>query len=234
MAPYKQSFFKALEEWLNLDSRRRPEVVAALREELKDVEDEYKQCSVRCYRRIDFPKDPGDNPRGISTPLLDLLHTGELEESVSSWTTAPSVAMNHMEGVQKGDTCVIFAYQPKPEQVWLNLNAILQSPRLATRTTAIQSWMTQEREVILEVPYLTPDDVYAWGGFVGSIEQLRLEADILGRPAEFIENLESYLQARGIRPGQEYWLSEERSRATAYRMQTFTRGRYLHPPPKPD
>jgi hypothetical protein len=219
MHPYQQSFFKALEKWLNFDSRSRPEVVEALRGELDDLEGVYKRCSVRCYRRIDFPKDPGDNPRGISTPLLNLLITGKLEESVSSWTTSPGVAMNHLEGVQKGDTCVIFAYEPKPEQVWINLNVLLQSPRLATRSAAVQSWMTQECEVILEVPFLRPDDVYAWGGFVGSLEQLQLEADILGLPVEFIENLETYLEQRSIKPGQEYWLSEERSRATAHRMQ---------------
>jgi hypothetical protein len=234
MNPYQPSFLNALENWLNLNSKRRPEAALALRGELEDVEGEYKQCRVRCYRRIDFPKDPGDNPRGISTPLLNLLHTGQLEESVSSWTTESRVAMNHIEGVQKGDTCVIFAYDPKPEQVWVNLYAVLQSPRLASRPAAIQSWMTQEREVILEVPFLTPDNVYAWGGFVGSLEQLRLEAEILDCPPELVEKLESYLQTRGIKPGQEYWLSEERSRATAYRMQSFARERYLHPPPEPD
>jgi hypothetical protein len=232
MNPYKPSFFKALENWLNLDSKRRPAAALALRSELEDLEGEYKQCHVRCYRRIDFPKDPGDNPRGTSTPLLNLLHTGQLEESVSSWTTESGVAMNHLEGVQKGDACVIFAYDPKPEQVWVNLDALLHSPRLAGRSPAIQSWMTQEQEVILEVPFLTPDNVYAWGGFVGSLEQLRLEAEVLGRPPEFIEKLESYLAHRSIKPGQEYWLSEERSRATAYRMQRFARERYIHPSPE--
>jgi len=210
-------------------STRKEEVVEALRAELSAVEGEYKVCAERCYRRIDFPADPKDNPLGISTPLLNLLRAGQLAESVSSWTTSPAVAMGHLDGAQRGDICVIFTCQPRPEQVLLNLKTILRSPRFTACSSAIESWMRSENEVILEIPFVTPDDVYAWGGFVGSLEQLRLEAELLGSPAEAVENLETALAERGIRPGQEHWLSQERSLATAHRMQQLARRRYMHP-----
>ena len=201
MEPYPESFFKALEDWLNLDSRRKPEVAEALIRELEHVEPVYKECTPHCYRRMDFPKDPDDNPRGISTPLLDLLHTGRLTEEVSSWTTSRTVAMNHMEGVQKDSTCVIFWHDPRPEEVRVNLRALLSSPRLEGRSRAIELWMTKEEEVVLEVAHLTPEDVCAWGGFVGSLEQLRFEASILGCTSAFIDELENHLKNRGIKPG---------------------------------
>jgi len=108
MTTMKSDFSKllhCLEDWLSHDAELRPERAEALRAELGVVEPEYRRCVVRCYRRIDFPKDPKENerfakairenPTGIPLSLLNLLHTGKLEESVSSWTTDPQVAKDH-------------------------------------------------------------------------------------------------------------------------------------------
>jgi len=61
MTTMKSDFSKllhCLEDWLSHDAELRPERAEALRAELGVVEPEYRRCVVRCYRRIDFPKDP--------------------------------------------------------------------------------------------------------------------------------------------------------------------------------
>jgi hypothetical protein len=238
MDEYPAALLRALEDWLNQDSARRLERASCLKVELEHVEQEFKECMVECYRRIDFSKDPR-NPndpvenRGVSLPLLDLLHTGKLPESISSWTTDPQVARDHREGVQADSICVIFKHMPRPNEVWLDLSALLKTPgfQKALRRSsfpAIQSWMTRESEVILEAEYVTPEDVYAWGSFAGSVDQLRHAAALEGKSSAEIAALESELKRLA---GQESWLSEERSIELARRMQKLARQRYIHPPP---
>lgn len=236
-SPYSATLLSAIEDWMNHDPARRMEKADRLREKLKHVEPEFKTCEVRCYRRIDFPRDSADNPRGIPLPLLDLLHTGRLKESVSSWTTDPAVARAHLEGVQTDATCVIFARIPQPHEVWVDLSRLLRSPRFkaalgSSGYPAIRQWMARESEVILEIPHVTPHDVFAWGGFAGTLEQLKNSARADGKSPEEIENLEELLKSQGARPGQEWWLSEERSVELAVRMQAFARSRYVYPPPE--
>ena len=233
MVEYPTTLLQALEDWLNHDPVLRLARAARLRAELERVEPGFKRCTVQCYRRIDFPKDPNENLRGVPLPLLALLYTGKLAESVSSWTTDPFVAKAHLEGVQADATCVIFKHVPSPSEVWVNLFELLNAPAFQKALQggsfpAIRYWMTREREVVLEVAHVTPEDVYAWGGFAGNADQLRETAEAEGVSPEEIVRLEPQLNRAA---GQERWLSEERSRALALRMAEFARQRYIHPPP---
>ncbi len=133
MDEYPTALLQALEDWLNHDPVLRLARAAKLRAELEHVEPEFKRCTVQCYRRIDFPKDPNDNQRFVPLPLLDLLHTGRLAESVSSWTTNPSVAKDHFEGIQADATCVIFKHVPSPSEVWGNLSELLKASAFRKR-----------------------------------------------------------------------------------------------------
>lgn len=143
------------------------------------------------------------------------------------------IAKRHIEGVQADAICVIFAYTPAPGEVWLNFAKLLDSPQFTLgarghRFPAIEAWGRSEKEVILEVPYLTPENVYAWGGFVGSINHLRAVAAFDGDSDQFISEVPELLAQRGVRPGQEWWLPEEKSKEVARRMQAFARERYQH------
>jgi hypothetical protein len=234
MDEYPITLLRALEDWLNHDPDRRLSRAQTLRAELLNVEPSFKQCSVPCYRRIDFPKDPSENPRGVPLPLLDLLHTGKLKESISSWTTDPDVAKAHLEGVQPDATCVIFKHVPSPTEVWLDLSALLHAPAFqralqGASFPAIQSWMNRESEVILEVEHVTPEEVYAWGSFAGDADQLREAAVREGKSPEEITAHEADFQRLA---GQERWLSEERSKAVALKMTAIARQRFTHPPPE--
>jgi len=233
MDEYPTTLLQALEDWLNHDPAARLAQVAKLRVELEHVDPGFKRCTVQCYRRIDFPKDPDENPRGVPLPLLDLLHTGKLAESVSSWTTNPSVAKAHLEGVQADATCVIFKRDPSPSEVWVNLSDLVNAPAFHRALQggsfpAIRYWMTRESEVVLEVAHVTPADVYAWGGFASNADQLREAAEVEGLSPEEIVRLEPQLHSAA---DQEWWLSEERSKALALRMAEFAKQRYIHPPP---
>jgi hypothetical protein len=88
--------------------------------------------------------------------------------------------------------------------------------------------MTREKEVILEVSHVSPEDVYSWGGFAGSVDQLHEAAESQGLTPDEIVRLEHQLNRSA---GREWWLSVERSRAIALRMSGFARRRYVHPPP---
>ena len=192
------TLLRAVEDWLNHDPVLRLERAAKLRAEIEQVQPEFKRCIAPCYRRIDFPKDPNENPRGVPLPLLDLLHTGKLAESVSSWTTDPSVAKAHLEGVQADATCVIFKHVPSPGEVLVNFSELLNAPAVQRALRggsfpAIESWMTRQREVVLEVEHVTPEDVYAWGGLVGNVGQLRQAAAAEGLLQEEIVRLEAEL-----------------------------------------
>ncbi len=233
MDEYPHSLLSALEAWMNHDPELRLIRADKLREELTIVEPEFKQCTVQCYRRMDFPKDPRDNPRRVPLPLLDLFHTGKLEESISSWTTDPRVAKDHMEGVQSDATCVIFKHVPSPGEVWVDLSRLLRAPAFQKALghsgfPAIRQWMTKESEVILEVPSVSPQDVYAWGSFAGNVEQLLDAAVAEGLSSEEIAALRPKLEQQA---GKEGWLPEERSLAVAARMSVSARQQYIHPPP---
>jgi hypothetical protein len=233
MVEYPTTLLQALEDWLNHDPVLRPAQAAKLCAELEHVDRRFKRCAVQCYRRIDFPKDPQENPRGVPLPLLDLLRAGRLAESVSSWTTDPSVAKAHLEGLQADATCVIFKHVPTPSEVRVNLSGLVNAPSFQKALQwkyfpAIRYWMTKESEVILEVTHVTPEDVYALGGFAGNVDQLREAAEAEGLSPEEIDRLETQLNRAA---GQERWLSEGGSRALALRMAEFARQRYIHPPP---
>jgi hypothetical protein len=128
---------------------------------------------------------------------------------------------------------VIFKHVPSPSEVWVNLSELVNAPAFQEALQggyfpAIRSWMTRESEVVLEVAHVTPEDVYAWGGFAGNVDQLREAAEAEGLSPEEIVRLEPQLNCAA---GQEWWLSEERSRALALRMAEFARQKYIHPPP---
>ena len=231
MDAYSITLLKAVNEWLSYDPKERLACADRLLKELENVGPEFKQCTVECYRRIDFPKDPNENPRDIPLPLLDLLHTGNLAESVTSWTTDLQVAKDHLEGVQAGATCVIFRHLPLAEEVWLNLSDLLKAPAFqnalkGTFFPAIQRWMGREKEVILEVKHITPEHVCAWGSIVGNLDQLKEAAAAEGMSPDEIRTVEPELRKKAK---QEWWLSLEPSKALALRMQEFARTRYNHP-----
>jgi hypothetical protein len=226
------TLLEAIENWLNHDPALRIARAERLRSELQCVDACYRRCNVTCYRRIDFPKDATDNPRGVPLPLLDLLHSGQLAESISSWTTDPGVAMDHFEGAQADATCVIFKRQPSPSEVLVNLSELFHSEAFRNALqlgtfSAIRSWMSMENEVILEVDHLEPEDVYRWGGFSGTFEQLQLAANEAGMAPNEIAAKEAELRAKA---GMQWWLSAEKSRELALRMRDVARERYGHPP----
>ena len=234
MTPYPISFLRALDDWLAGAPEQRVAKAERLRRELVHIEPEYRQCNVCCYRRIDFPQDSTENVRNVITPMLDLLHTGKLRESISSWSTDPEVAKAHVEGVQQGEICMIFSRMPAPNEVWLNIGELVKSLRFVTGFqggSMIDHWAAREKEVILEVRHVSPEDVYSFGGFIGTGDQIRLTGIIDGFPPELFNGLELLMQRRGIKPGQELWLPEERSKALANRMQAHARQRYTHPLP---
>jgi hypothetical protein len=60
------------------------------------------------------------------------------------------------------------------------------------------------------------------------VDQLREAAEAAGLLPEEISRLEPQLNRAA---GQEWWLTEEGSRAIAVRMAEFARQKYIHPPP---
>jgi len=90
--------------------------------------------------------------------------------------------------------------------------------------------MARESEVVLEVEHVKPEDVFAWGGFGGTVDHLREAAAAQGLLPEETDRLEPQLNRAA---GQEWWLTEEPSRAVALRMSEIARQKFIHTPPVP-
>jgi hypothetical protein len=234
---FPRSLLDSLESWMNHDPDSNVRLLKAesLSAELvAHVEPQFKQCEMACFRRVDLPYDSRENPRGLLEPLLDLLHTGKLEESISSWTTNISVAQSHLEGVQGGFTNVIFRHYPLPSEVLVDLGTLFHSQKFQNTLTsaggnypAIRSWMAREHEVILHVPCVHPEEVVSLGGFISSPERLQHTAAEMGLNTEAIDALPTLLRLSRHTPGHDWWLSEEVTRNLVTRMQSFAQQRYI-------
>ena len=136
------------------------------------------------------------------------------------------MAKDHNNGVQDGHVCVIFCHDPKPEEVWLNLSELVHSPEFLSALAggnypAIQYWMNKEHEVILEVPFLSPEDVYSWGEKVSDVDELKRVAAVEGCSPEFISTLEDRLKTAKIKPGQDSWFTEQKAKEFARKYSRF-------------
>jgi hypothetical protein len=149
-----------------------------LKQEVLALNDEnLRWCPGVVYRRLALPQ------RFIWT----FITTGVLPETVSAWTLDPDVARGLKGGVppewQDGKLWrgVILEHKPKPEEVVVNLDALwldlnyqrsLADAGLGKYTEGIRRYQNLQREVVLELARVSLKQIWSWGGYSSSVDDL--------------------------------------------------------------
>lgn len=134
-------------------------------------------CPEVVYRRLALPQ------RFIWT----FITTGTLPETISAWSLGPDVARGVKGGVppewQHGKRWfgVILEHKPKPEEVVVNLDALWVDLRYQQSLSAcspekytegIRRYENSQREVVLNLARVSLKQIWSWGGYSSSVEQL--------------------------------------------------------------
>jgi len=211
---------KAINEWQRGGSpKQKDRRGQSLKETCNSLPDRFRTCEQICYRQEAHEKDR----------IWQLLANEALPESISSWTVSLSMAKGFKGGVPPaGLQGVIFAITPSTDQVVLNLVEIYADPEFQkaceTHRTAIPGFASgigkyggSQSEIVLNVERLVTDQVFSYGGFSSSIEDLAALA-IGHRPSdEELALFTATAENAAVRPGA-WWLSTEGTRCVLGRM----------------
>lgn len=149
-------------QWTSLS--RKVEIAQELKTEIVQCSalNIFRRCSSPCYRKINLNK----------ILLTQLLVDGVLDEMVSSWTLTTDIAEDVGGGPAKYERSIIIQRLPVKNEVILNLEDLYKDPTfqesISRRTdlSAFSNINSDEHEVILEVPYITKEDIWGFGYYV--------------------------------------------------------------------
>lgn len=171
-----------------------------------DLPAEFKLCTADCYRRLSLTKG---SVWKVGTEFA-------LEETISSWTWSLNVAQTFKEGVPpKGYQGAIFAHQPSPQEVIVNLNALFSNAAFQRAVSehckeiknfdkGTGRYGNSQCEVVLSLEKLPLDSVHCWGGYMGDEKSF---AGML--PAgENMEGFKKCLASSSFDFNQPYWLCD--------------------------
>ncbi len=136
----------------------------------------FKDVNLVCHRQVALEK----------ASVWNLLGKQSLAGRISSWTTNTAVAKTFLNGippVDDGLTHVIFALQPRSEQVVVSLSKLLRDEdyrRQLEETKGSIDYFTNgtgkhgntQDEVVLEIDTLEEADIWVLGGWSSSFDDL--------------------------------------------------------------
>jgi len=197
---------KAISDWQrggDADQNRRRGQI--LKEAIAQLPEQYRTCSLCCFRQIALPKGG----------VWNLIGEDRLTEKISSWTIDVEVAKAFKGGVPpegQGYQGVILCVYPQPKSVVVNLHELYQAPEflaaLKQNQAAINGYQdgagrysNKQSEVVLEVASVTQQDIYSMGGHSSAFEHLVDEAATLiySRPATRAERAALLLKVDHVR-----------------------------------
>jgi hypothetical protein len=225
---YTLELLQAINDWQNSGSgKNKTQIAQRIIKHSKGLPEKFKKVNSNCYRQIALS---GANS----------LHLGknmELPETYSSWTLDPVIAQNFNGGVPHSTRQgVIFEIDETVEdfEVILNLYELFRDDEFIQTCTAnkekIESYksgigyfMGKEVEVILKIQRITVDQIWAYGGFSSSKEEL---AEIFFGRKPSIKELEYFdiLTARsGAHLGGKWVTGEIKDRVVNFHINTAER-----------
>ena len=176
-----------------------------LKEASGHLPDEFRTCSLCCFRQMSLPKGG----------VWSLIGEDRLPEKISSWTPDLEVAMRLKGGVPpegQGYQGVIFCLLPPPGSVIIDLQALYRDQdfvaALEQNKQSIVGYYdgagrygSTQSEVVLEVAAVTQQDIYSLGGHSSPFDDLVEYAAklIFGRPATDVERDALMLKVDHIR-----------------------------------
>lgn len=219
MPDFTLQFIQAVSDWQKGGDATKKG--ARIKQSMPPLPEKYRSCDSMCYRQEAHEKDR----------VWQLIADNHLPERIAGWTIDPNGAKELKGAVPPtGLQGVIFKIVPPPESVELNLFELYRDEDFLAAVERfkqdIVNWhegggryIGTQAEVILELDSLAGADVFSLGGFVGTPEQLAREFH--GRePTELeIEQVARDLNNQGRTSGDQWWLSEEGTRAVMKRVE---------------
>ncbi|MFT0869089.1 hypothetical protein [Pseudomonas sp. CAM1A] len=184
---------------------------------------EFKIREAPVYRRVALGK----------SSIWQLLGEQSLSEKISSWTLDSAIAKAFDGGVPPvGWQGVVFKILPDRGRTVLNIYRLFSSKDFCAAIKryraqvpnieyGIDEFSNSESEVIVELDYLHPEDVYSYGGYsAGEAEIIDMAAaKMFGRtPTEEERDfLSACLKASGVKLGAK-WITEEQVKGLQFRL----------------
>lgn len=194
-----------------------------LKQEVLSLNDAtFRWCAGAVYRRLALPQ------RFIWT----FITTGALPETISAWSLDPDVAKGIKGGVppewQDGKRWlgVILEHRPMPEEVVVNLEALwvdlgyqqtLEAAGPHKYAEGIRRYENSQREVVLDLARVSLKQIWSWGGYSSSIEELTEQFLGLKPTVEQIAWIRKMIEENEIRIGAR-WTSHSGARNVTLRV----------------
>lgn len=174
---YSVELLQAINDWQAIGiGKTKKKLAEKILLHSNDLQPKFKSISSKCYRQVALS--------GMNSVLLGA--NMELPETYSSWSFDKSVAMNFNGGVPvRGRLGVIFEVENSVPnfEVVLNLYELFKDPdfleacknnesKIKSYKTGIGYFLNKESEVILKIDKLTTRQIWAYGGYSASREQL--------------------------------------------------------------
>ncbi|MCE1916573.1 hypothetical protein [Enterobacter ludwigii] len=170
--PFDLDVLQAINDWqINYKFKR----AKALKESVKGLPLKYKTCSHACYRKIEL------NQKGV----FSLVGKAKLNEKISSWSSSVDVVKTFKHGVtlKNDEQSFIVRYTPTSSEVIVNLEVVYQCPLFHSAVEKFQSSIKnfnkgigefgdKQKEIVLEVEYVTRDNIYMMGGRSSDINMI--------------------------------------------------------------
>lgn len=182
-APYfSRQLLKAIDSWQagSVGKHKKAKQIASiLRGE--PLSAYHTSCDAACFRRSVIAK----------TTIRKLFFDFALPEETSSWTTRSGIACDFKDGPPDPPTPgVIFRHQPKPGEVVLNLERLMNDERFwpsvehwksqgADFSKGLEKYRSTQHEVILTIDSVPHDEFHALGS---NAAQSILEGEFVGIP----------------------------------------------------
>jgi hypothetical protein len=181
-----------------------------------------RECKRVVYRRLAVPQ----------SDIWKFVTTGLLPETISAWTVDHDVAKGIKGGIPEEWKAgkrwfgFILQHEPRPDEVILNLETLwvdmeyqqsLSSAGLTRYAEGIRRYENSQREVVLELSRFSLREIWSWGGYSSSVEDLAKL--INGAPAtkEQIERLRAVFDEHSIPIGAR-WTSPSGARNITRRI----------------
>lgn len=204
--PFLLPLLQAISDWQRGgDAKQNLKRGLALKAASATLPEQYRRCSLCCFRQVALPKGG----------VWNLIGEDKLDEKISSWTVNIEVAKAFKGGVPpegQGFQGVILSVCPPTDSVIVNLRELYKEPAFVAALEANKAAITgyhdgagrfgnDQSEVVLEIASVAQRDIYSMGGHSSPFDQLVDEAAMVihGRPATSEEREALMLKAESVR-----------------------------------
>jgi hypothetical protein len=207
---YSQEFVQSVSDWMrDCDRDERLKRGQPLKEFCSTLDPKFRKIiNPKVYRQLTL----------TGNYLIESGKTYSLEEQISCWTTSKKVAKELKGGVHPDKfffITVIFWGKPSPNTIVVNLGRLIKDDAFSSAvdrykdnikyfSQGLGKWKESQKEVVLDLSSISIDNVYAFGSFYRSEDELAQLAEKWGTTESVISD---YFEELEIKPGSEKWIT---------------------------